>query len=78
MGRRIKPQEVKIITKEGECSVNITLDLNINITADGLKVSAEAGAAEPEEAKPTPKEWVIPEFGPSPKINFGKREELCQ
>ena len=38
MAQLIKVQ--KIVTKDGECNINITLDLNIKLDSDGLSVSA--------------------------------------
>jgi len=35
-----KPK-VTVVTKDGECDVNITLDLNLNITTNDIKVSVD-------------------------------------
>jgi hypothetical protein len=76
----IKPQEVKVLTRQGECEVSIVLELNINLNADGLNVVAQAKQAIPEkkevvkEEKENDFEWAIPDFGTSPKIKFGKQE----
>lgn len=71
--RTIKP-ETKIITRDGELQVSITLDLNINLTTNGgIEVTAQAQAKKEEEKKEDT-QWAIPDFGPSPRINFGKKE----
>lgn len=57
------------MTKDGEVQVSITLELNINLNTDGVKVGAQA-----MERKEEPENWAIPDFGASPKLNFGKRE----
>ena len=31
-----QPNQTHVVTKEGECHLTITLDLNLNITSDGL------------------------------------------
>ena len=75
MPQLIRPSSVKIITKDGEIQVSITLDLNINLT--GVEVSAQAQAVKSEaKFEPTKDdlEWAIPEFESLPKITFGKKE----
>jgi len=71
----IKPNQTKIITKEGECQVSITLDLNINLNSDGLVLgvsSAEAKAKKKQQEEDDEVNWAIPDFGGGSKINFGK------
>ena len=76
----IKPNVVKILTKEGEVQVYITLELNINLNADNLKINAQSFVEESHEKEKKPKfeedkvEWAIPDFGFSQKIEFGKQE----
>jgi hypothetical protein len=75
MAQLIRPSDVKIITKDGELKVSITLDLNINmngsieaLSVDGkstAKKETSIGNAEDKVA------WAIPDFV-SEKINFGK------
>lgn len=75
MVRILRPEKVKtkIITKDGECKIELTL--NININADGVSVNAE-GVSVKKDNKYIDKEedkinWAIPEFD-SKKIDFGK------
>jgi len=71
----------KVITKQGECEITLKLELNININANGgVNVSASSEQVNPPQrslqaAQPSqedPIDWVIPDFGPTEKINFGK------
>jgi hypothetical protein len=66
----IKPQQVKVVTNQGECVVSIVLDLNINLTSDGRTRVQEDPLPAPREEQV---EWAVPEFGPA-KIKFGKTE----
>ena len=70
MGNLLKPQNVKIITKEGECVVAISLDLNINLNGNNVEVVE----AKKQEVEPS-FEWAIPEFKSEEKIKFGKKEK---
>jgi len=75
MADRIKPNKVNIqsTTKDGECKINICLDLNININSGEVVVNAQNIAP-----KTTPKEenkdsiYMIPDFGSSQMMDFGK------
>jgi len=70
-------QPIKVVTAQGEATVHITLELNINLNTGGLSISASQGK-EHEEIKEEIKEekektqWVIPEFSKTKKIEFGK------
>jgi hypothetical protein len=76
MAQLIKPQEVKVITKDGQLEVFISLELNINLNQNGLDVTAQAKEVKtinrPKEEENTA--WAIPDFTSSPKINFGKND----
>jgi len=76
MPQLIKPGSVKILTQDGEIQVSIALELTINLNTDGVKVSAQAVEQRTEKKMESPKdsEFMIPDFGSSPKIDFGKRE----
>jgi hypothetical protein len=71
MPQLIKPHEVRVVTQQGECTVSIVLELNINLNADGVKVAARTVSPETPEDKV---EWAIPDFTSS-KIKFGKYQE---
>lgn len=75
MPQLIRPQEVKVITKDGECQVSIVLELNINLNTDGMAVSAQAIKQDKQEKPKSGTNWEIPDFEASPRINFGKKQE---
>ena len=74
MPNLIKQGEAKVVTKNGEVFVNITLELNIKLDGSNLQVSASgrptdgASAGMPNTEKVN---WEIPDFT-SNKIDFGK------
>lgn len=74
MPQLIKPGSVKILTQDGEIQVSISLELTINLNADGLKVDAQTTEVKAQKVEEKSSEWLIPDFGPSQKINFGKNE----
>ena len=74
MPQLIRPQEVKILTKDGEIQVSIVLELNINLNG-GVEVAATAQEVRPVAPKPREDtHWAIPDFESVPKISFGKKE----
>ena len=64
------------MTQDGEVQVSIALELTINLNTDGVKVYAQSVDHKIEKKMESPKdnEFMIPDFGSSPKIDFGKRE----
>ena len=74
MAQLIKASDVKVITKDGECKLSISIDLNINLNTLGVSVGAQAtNKAESQEAKKESTAWEIPDFAQQPKLNFGKK-----
>ena len=71
MAQLIKAQDVKIITKDGECQVSISLELNINLNNNLVEISGQNIKNEKKDDV----NWMIPDFTTSPKINFGKKGE---
>ena len=73
MANLISPQNVQVVTKDGEIVVSLKLDLNINLNGGQIsvpideKVKAQSVHKSDEEA-----EWLIPDFVSSKKINFEK------
>ena len=57
-------------TKQGECKVKITLDLNINLNSDGIVASVSDRRAQEEEDENVT--WQIGDFSPKKKVKFGK------
>lgn len=74
MPQLIKPNEVKVVTKDGECQVSIVLELNINLNGDGVAVSAQSIKQKEKPEKSDNFAWEVPDFEASPKIQFGKKE----
>ena len=73
----LQPTGVKVTTKEGECVINLQIDLNINISElAGINNRVITNSMTTEQVKkPEEKvEWAIPDFGTSSKIEFGKGE----
>jgi hypothetical protein len=75
MAQLIRPSDVKIVTKDGELKVSITLDLNINMNGSIEAVSGDVkGVMNKKESSVDAEDkvaWAIPDFA-SEKINFGK------
>lgn len=67
----LKKSNIEVITKNGECKLNISLDININLTSEGLSVTAQATKVIEEEEKEA-SIWAIPDFKME-KVNFGKK-----
>ena len=73
MAQLIKPQNVKVVTKEGELLISLQLDININLNQSGSFVSTAQDVSKVKAANNDDEvEWAIPEFKPSEKIKFGK------
>lgn len=75
MAQLIKPA-TKIITKDGECEITISIELNINLNSAGIAtVEAQSKTVETkaiEEKAPEQDEWVMPDFSMLQKVQFGK------
>jgi hypothetical protein len=75
MAERIKTNKVNIqsTTKDGECKINICLDLNININSGEVVVNAQnITPLKKQEEKKKEDVYMIPDFGSSQIIDFGK------
>jgi hypothetical protein len=71
----ITPHSVKIITKEGEITVSLQIDLNINLNQSGTTFTSNnnnGGVSSSGVKKDDDFEWAIPDFQKSEKVNFGK------
>jgi hypothetical protein len=74
MVRLLKKKDVQVVTKDGECEVHITLDLNISLNSDGLQIGASAGGSSKDEDEDEDFEWAVPDFGlDSAQVDFGKK-----
>lgn len=77
MASLIKPGSVKVLTKDGEIQVSLTLDININLNTDnvvfGVKNKEENHSIN-EQKEDEKIKWEIPEFeAPMEKVDFGKK-----
>ena len=70
MPNLIKQGEAKVVTRNGEVFVNITLELNIKLDGTNLQVSGSPNTSS-SPAKQDNVSWQIPDFT-SNKIDFGK------
>lgn len=76
----LQPYKTKVLTRDGEISVNITLELNINLNSDGnLQIKSKI-VEEPKEIEKKEEDyynWDIPDFSSSEikKVKFGKKAE---
>jgi len=78
MPQVIKPQNVIVNSRDGEVSIRLTIDLNLNLNGQISNVVASASEVPVAQAtKPKDEaEWLVPEFGPSTEtIEFGKYEK---
>ena len=77
MVRLLKKKDVQVVTKNGECEVHITLDLNVSLNADGLQVGVSANQSKSSSDPDEDFEWAVPDFNPddSQQVDFGKEVE---
>ena len=74
MANLIKPGEIKLITKNNEVFVNISLELNIKLDGSVTNLNLDTNSKEVSSLikKEDDVNWAIPDFAPSNKIKFGK------
>ena len=81
MAALLKPKDVQIITKDGECTISIQLELNINLNSDGVTgLSVGAGDSKGEskaQESDDNVDWAIPDFKSPSKsdFKFGKKTD---
>jgi hypothetical protein len=73
MPNLIKPGEARVITKNGEVFVNISLELTVKLDGSNISVAAVGGNSESSVGSVSDNKvgWQIPDFTSS-KIEFGK------
>jgi hypothetical protein len=72
MPNLIKPGEARVITKNGEVFVNISLELTVKLDGSNISVAANGIQDKAKLADQGEKiNWEIPDFS-SDKIQFGK------
>lgn len=73
MAQLITPNTVKVVSQNGEVTISLKLDLNINLNQNGGIASIDATDTGNEITKKIIKksdddvQWEIPDFGPSKK-----------
>jgi hypothetical protein len=75
MAQLIKPGDVKVITKDGQITVQLQIDLNINLNQTGSVTVSSDGQIKSNSKNEQVEEdtaWAIPDFGNTKKIKFGK------
>lgn len=70
MGQLIKASKFETITKEGECHIKLTLDLNINLSTDGVLTTKITSVEKVEKEEKV--DYTIPDFASGVKLSFGK------
>lgn len=77
VAKKYSRNDITVISKDGEVTVHLSLDININMTGEGMAIQAKAavdGVTEEDEADET--HWAIPDFkGIADKLKFGKNIE---
>lgn len=72
MPNLIKQGEARVVTKNGEVFVNISLELTIKLDGSNLQTAVGIGGGETKIPRQEDKvNWEIPDFS-SNKIDFGK------
>lgn len=75
MAQLLKPQNVKVVTKDGEVVISLQLDININLNQSGtidVTGSASNVATNLKKQEDDKTVWEIPDFKTIEKIKFGK------
>lgn len=82
----IRPSDMQIVTKDGECHLTITLELNINLNTGNVDLSAQSNSnkitkeetssiQELESGDDDKVKWVIPSFETERIEGFGNIEK---
>jgi hypothetical protein len=76
MPQLIRPNDVRVVTKDGEVKISISLDLNINLNQSNMEVKMDDFSLSEKKSNSSSIEdktiWQIPDFSSSEKIDFGK------
>lgn len=72
MANLINPSGVQVITKDGEMTVSLKIDLNINLNGTAVNIPINETAKVKSMDEDDKVEWMVPDFTTSKKINFGK------
>lgn len=75
MASKITPTKVVTVTKDGECHLVITLELNINLNSvgdNGNRVTASIQSHDRADIDDDNVEFTIPDFSSGQMLDFGK------
>lgn len=61
-----------VVTKDGECHLTITLELNINLNSDGVTASVQSVKSPNMEDDDDKVIFEVPDFTSGNTIDFGK------
>jgi hypothetical protein len=72
----VNPNNVKVISQNGEVTLALQIDLNINLNCGGV-VSQGTSSVNNSGPAPIKKDddeaaWLVPDFNSKEKIKFGK------
>lgn len=77
MAALIKPGSVKVLAKDGEIQVSLTLDININLNTENMifesKNRGDNNSIKEEIEIKEKIDWAIPDFDSLAKVEFGKK-----
>jgi len=62
-----------IVTKDGECNVNVALEITIKLDGDGI-VLAQTAEQKKQQKEDDEVNFTIPDFSSNKKLKFGKED----
>jgi len=84
MANVIKPQNIKVITQDGEVTLNIKLELDINLNLSELNLQPNKVVNLMKEKEENSVDvpinsieenaWIPPDFSSNERLKFGKKE----
>lgn len=74
MSHRFTPTKVVTVTKDGECHLVITLELNINLNAQEGVGNVSASLKSADRCDVENSQFIIPDFSSGTTLDFGKEE----
>jgi hypothetical protein len=77
MANLIKPGDIKVVTKNNELFVNISLELNIKLDGNVTNLNLNSDVVQQQAFQKKEEEkvkWEVPDFSSGNKLNFGKEK----
>ena len=75
MANLIKPGDIKVVTKNNELFVNISLELSIKLDGNVTNLNLNSDVVQQQAFQKKEEEkvkWEVPDFSSGNKLNFGK------